>query len=938
MKHKNKTKLMKDSAALTLISTTFAAVPYSEMSFAEEVEDKEKRIIITGSRINRTQIETASPVLVIDKDVLINSGAVTIGELMVSLPNISGAGTSPQVNNGGGTGRTSVSLRGLGSGRTLILLNGRRFVTGDVNAIPVSALERIDILKDGASAIYGSDAIGGVINYITKKNFDGVEISAQYGISSRDDGAESSVSVISGTSTSNSNIIWGVSYNKRDEIRAIDREVLDQRLKLFNGEISNDGSSRSRWGRYDTNNDPNANYPTGFDNSSCISDRFTRIDGRSGRDINDYRCFIPQGDGDGELIFGNDEYNFLVSEFALTPQERLAFFLDSRKSLVGDINWFTDAVFSFTNAARQLAENPLNNGSSGGSFIPGIISASNPYNVFNTDLTWRYRPEAAGERYAETDTHRFQLTTGLEGSIGDDWTWSSAFTWGQSKSETSAFGQFDRQRTANALGPAFQDADGVWRCGVDAANVIDNCTPVNFFTDYDSLTSEEIEAIQDLVVKHNSSTSWFTSQEINFNITGSIVDMPAGTLQFAAGVEHRAIDSEDKVSYLEENNLITDGGGSGESGGYEQDDLYVEFYFPIFESLLDVSLGSRYSDYSTFGSTTNSKLGIESRPSNEWLVRATYSEVFRSPTISNLFSGISINSSEVSDPCDGAGGSTFCQDVPADYVQQDSRVPASRGGNPNLQPEQGHVTTYGFVYSPDWLEGASFTVDGWEIELEDLLGTTSEDTILNSCHSAAELYCDKITRDAGGNITNINRQIGNLGLLNTKGVDFGFHYLTDTSLGKIGFDFDSTYTEEWRNEQVLGDPSTVVEPLGTYEPRGNGIGNFARFRATLGLKWSRNNMSASIRTRYMSNVTEDPGDLGDEDNPNFVSERDIGDYSKTDMQFSYHFNELDTKVTFGINNVFDKGAPVIYRDGRNTDLYSYDLIQRFYYIRAIASF
>ena len=904
---------------------------------------EEEKITITGSRITRSQAETASPVLVIDKDMLVNSGAVTIGELMLSLPTVSGTGTGPQVNNGGGSGRTSVSLRGLGSQRTLVLLNGRRFVTGDVNAIPVAALERIDILKDGASAIYGSDAIGGVINYITKSNYDGVEVSAQYGISSRDDGEETSISVVSGSTTENSNTIWGLSYNSRQEIMASDRDVIDQRLKLLNGEISNDGSSRSRWGRFDTNNDSAANYPDGFDTSSCISDRFTRIAGTSGRNINDFRCYIPQGDEEGRLVFGNDEYNFLVSEFALTPSERVSFFLNSDRELGNDISWFTDVVYSFTNAARQLAENPLNSGSSGGSFIPGRISASNPYNIFNTDLQWSYRPEAAGERYSESDSNRLQLTTGLEGELSEAWTWNAGFTWGQSKQEVSAYGQFHRQRTADALGPAFQDGDGVWRCGTAATAtedevIIDNCTPVNFFTDFSDLTTDEIDAIQDLVIKHNSSTSWFTSQEFNFNVTGDITELPAGMLALAAGIEHRAVDSESKVSYLEENNLITDGGGSGEKGGYEQDEIYFEFFIPVVENLLDITIGSRYSDYSTFGTTTNSKIGFESRPSEQWLIRGTYSEVFRSPSISNLFSGVSINASEVTDPCSNNGGSEFCQGIPVAYAQQDSRVSASRGGNPDLQPEQGHVTTYGFVYSPDWFEGASITVDAWEIELEDLIGVTSEDTILNSCHSSAQLYCDKILRDSGGNITNINRQTANLGLLNTEGVDFGFHYQTDTSFGRIGFDLDATHTSKWRNEQVLGDPDSVIEPLGTYEPRGNGIGNFAEDRATLGVKWSKDAMSASLRTRYMSNVTEDPGDLGDEENPNFVAIRDIGSYSKTDMQFSYDFENVNTKVTFGINNVFDKSAPVIYRDGRNTDLYSYDLIQRFYYVRAITNF
>ncbi|MEO8010930.1 MAG: TonB-dependent receptor plug domain-containing protein, partial [Dokdonella sp.] len=207
-------------------------------------------IVVTGSRIRRVDIEGASPVFSIDKADIERSGKLTIGDLIQESPSISGAATNTSVNNGGGSGAATVSLRGLGSQRTLLLVNGRRLQYADVNSIPINMVERIDILKDGASAIYGSDAVGGVVNFVLRKDFQGIEASVDYGISDSDDGERKGVQITIGHTSDRGSLIVGASYNKQDGVGAGDRDFSSPSLYNYNGIVNPSGSGSIPGGRF----------------------------------------------------------------------------------------------------------------------------------------------------------------------------------------------------------------------------------------------------------------------------------------------------------------------------------------------------------------------------------------------------------------------------------------------------------------------------------------------------------------------------------------------------------------------------------------------------------------------------------------------------------------------------------------------------------------
>ncbi|MGA8276611.1 MAG: TonB-dependent receptor plug domain-containing protein, partial [Rhodanobacteraceae bacterium] len=266
--------------------------------------EKLETITVTGSNIRRVDIETANPVITIDRAQIEQSGKLTIGDLVQELPSIAGAATNPQVNNGGGAGSSTVSLRGLGSNRTLILIDGQRVLNNDINTIPASVVERIEVLKDGASSVYGSDAIGGVVNFIMRKDYQGAEFTGDYGISDKDDGERKGASITIGQTTDRGSVVAGLNYNKFDAVSAGARDFSRNALyyySLYGGAFAG-GSSRTPTGRIFL--------PSNLQNQfGCGS--VTRIAGTSGGSLSDYRCFT-----------GSDFYNYQPLNVILTPQER----------------------------------------------------------------------------------------------------------------------------------------------------------------------------------------------------------------------------------------------------------------------------------------------------------------------------------------------------------------------------------------------------------------------------------------------------------------------------------------------------------------------------------------------------------------------------------------------------------------------------------------
>ena len=927
--------------------------PMSAPVLAQDADSAVKldKVEVTGSRVRRVDAETASPVFVVDRTAIERSGALTIGELIQDIPAIAGAATNPSVNNGGGDGASTVSLRGLGEDRTLLLLNGRRLVTQDVNSIPVAMVERIEVLKDGASAIYGSDAIAGVVNFILKKDYDGAQFDLNYGISSRSDGERVGGSAMYGFTGERGNALFSFNYNDQKPVLAIDRDFSAFALYLSSGVVSRAGSSSTPRGRYTLP----ASVAQANGLGSCVGGNglanVTRIEGRPGTSPSDFRCYVGSE---------TDSFNYQgVGNVELTPQERYGIAFSGNFDVVEGVTAFMDVHTQNTTSAGIIAPLPFF------SDFDGIaLDGNSIYNPFRTTINGRYRILGLGNRSYNYETDMQEISTGFKGNIGDtSWSWETAFTYGKINQENQDKGYIDYERLADALGPSFIQ-NGVARCGTPNA-VIANCTPINFFNQPDPATPEgaaQIAALQDLLlpVRDNTDTSL---RNFTVNFSGDVMDLPAGTMSAALGAEYRKQSLNFAPDFIKWINTDPFGCGiSSEScadptsGRTTTKELYGELYIPVVDGAawadsLAFTLGTRWSDYDTFGSTTNSKLGLEWRLVDDLLIRATYAEVFRAPTINDLFQGARITNPVYSDPCNGQPLSCVGLSGSGTFEQGLGQTNALLGGNPDLKPETGDVFTWGAVYSPSWLPGASVAVDVWDVHLEDTIQALGTQPILNACFEGGVL-CDLFSRNPQtGDVFLVNDITQNAGVTDTNGVDIGLRYAIDTDYGMFRASIDSTYIDRYDVKVIAGGIVLAQqENAGTFLPASKGgLGNYSRWRSLGALTWNYGDFEAQWTVRYVDGFrvgSEDPdGDCADNagrgvvGNAGCVFHRGATTYHN--LQFGYNLPTWHTRLKLGIDNAFDKQPPILYQNNSlngNIDERTHDPVGRYYWLNATFNF
>jgi outer membrane receptor protein involved in Fe transport len=925
---------------------------YAPGVLAQDTELEE--VVVTGSRVKRIDTETASPVFSFDSEALSLSGAAIMGDVITKAPSIAGAATNPQVNNGGGTGATTVSLRGLGSARTLVLVNGRRSILGgDINAIPMNFVERVEILKDGASATYGSDAIGGVVNFITRSEFEGVEASAQYGVTDYGDAGQNVLTFTLGTSSDRGSFMIGGNYNDREKVGAGDRPFSKEPWALYYGEKISLGSSRIPAGYYLIPR--SALVASGFNPASdpnCSTTRtslvVTRRDGTNGATGSDFRCYIGGGPN-------NDTYNFQPANVVVTPQKRYGLFVQGSYDLTENLEFFVEGVQHYTQAEFNIAPEPFDGRPIVGADVP--VSALSYYNPWGdrvlgagkgvniTDA--RKRLEDVGPRKGEFTTNRFEATAGLRGDIFTDWTWEAFGTYGTENVDERSYGELYTPRLKDALGPSFMDTDGVVKCGTPG-NVISDCVPYNIFavTDPAALAALVPER-HGLYVQEDT--------HAGLNLSGDLFDLPAGKVGAAFGYSYDRYYQNDQPDWLEQQGLTSGNTAAAASGSFAVNTVYAELLVPILKDLpaaaaLNVSLGASYADYSNFGGTDNYKVGLEWRPVSSLLVRGTYATVFRAPSIDDLYSANGESADSFQDPCNGLTAADLasnpnaaqaCQNVPADgtYSQSDSQTNTIVGGNPDVQPEEGDVFTVGFLWNPGWNNSAAeFSVDYYKVSLDDTIGTFGTNTILRKCYTEGN-FCDLYTRNEVGDVVQVVDTTQNVGELEADGLDFGFGYnFGETGWGNFRLRLDATYLLNWDNTQIAGDPTTLEERAGTFtDSATGGDGHFAEWRGLASVLWSMGGWNAALTTRYIGEVTEfvnatncDASKLTDDE----LCPRNVGSQMITDIEAGYTMEGWGTTLTFGVNNVTNELAPIIY-SGFNgtTDVRTYDGIGRFYFAR-----
>ena len=903
-----------------------------------------EEIVVTGSRIRRVDSETANPILTIDKEAIAQSGVTTIGDLVSRIPTVSGAATNPQVNNGGGFGESNIELRGLDAKRTLILVDGHRLgIVGasdatDVNQIPISMVDRVEVLKEGAGAIYGSDAIGGVVNFITRKDVDGLELHADYGRTSRNDGAHHSIDATFGTSTDRFNFVMGGSYSKQDDISAGDREFSKFALYLYGGTYGSTpikgGSSRIPTGRIFAN-------PLGLLGANGLPcGSVTRIAGSAGTTLADYRCFLG----------APDRFNYQPLNLVLTPQERSAIFSKLNYQVNDSVDVYMTVLANRTHSGFQIAPLPFD-----ARVDDVVLSANSIYNPFGIDFgglqtgnrNFLLRMSSLGDRRSDTVSDSKILNAGVKGKLfHTDWVWDLNASYSRLDQLATVSGYQLFSKLKEALGPSFLDpANGnAPTCGTPLAP-ISGCIPVNFFN---PTTPDQISAIASISSSYNTNaTSRYKAAGID--LTGKIVSLPAGDLQanFGAGYAKRegSFIADSVVQALPPLYLkcgISNEACTGNTvGEYSNKELYAEFYAPLLKDmpgahLLSTDIGVRFSDYSLFGNATKADFKLEYRPVADLLIRGTQSQVFRVPTIVDIAASPANSSVTFNDPCTGLTPAAItanpnlakaCVGVPTDgtFAEPNGQITGLvLNGGSNLKPEKGTVTTYGVVYEPHQAKGLSVEFDVWRYKISGLITTLDATFSMKQCvDTGADFYCNlvqRFTSGAGaGEILLFQEPTVNLGELKTNGFDFGIKYtLPKTRIGDFRISLDATHTSSYF---ING-----VEVAGTYDRQ---FGNYAKMRALATIGWAYKDANALLTIRRIGDVIlRNPSVAGTE------PDLDLGAFTYLDLTAGYSL-PTKTRLQLGVRNLGDKQPPLLYQNNvtnANTDVQTYDTIGRQYFL------
>ncbi|MET0390618.1 MAG: TonB-dependent receptor, partial [Polyangiales bacterium] len=937
-------------------------LPLSELDAAPPESAEPQEMVVTGSRIRRKDLAGPAPVVVFSREQILASGRSNVGEFLQTLPEASNA--INRGTNNGSDGSIRVNLRGIGEQATLVLLNGRRVAPGgtgadtapDLSAIPTSVIERIEVLKDGASAVYGSDAIAGVVNVITRKRVNGLEANVFGSTTTHGDGAQVDANATVGVTNDKGGLLFSFGYYDGRPVWAGNRDYskAPAGLDLTGG---GDGTEYTL-GSSVTPNTRILLPPSerGVPNGNGTFNTLAR--GNPGaailtRDLGNgmWREFKstqlpPVGDG-----WNYQPYNYLV-----TPQQRFNLFSSGDYQITKDIRFFFDSYYTKRNSAAQLlAPEPLVLDDEG-----VTVSANSVYNPFGRDFgAIQRRLLEFGARTYQQDIHNVHLSAGFDGDLPESagplagWYWEGAFNYNRNESTEIRRGNLRITKLRDAVGPSFIDSEGIPRCGVPGS-VIDACVPLNLFGAPGSITQDQVAGLTFTGIQRGYN-------EIigaQFNTNGKLFKLGADrAVALALGYEFRAMSGgqfPDPVTVAGETTgnkiQITE-------GKYNVHEMYGELNIPLFEKLpaieaLELVAAGRGSFYSTFGNTFNYKLGARWAPTQDFALRGTYSTAFRAPSINELFLGRSDSFGSVVDPCgaDVPPGSALERNCGTaanngdDRQQQRTRI----GGNTNLQPEKAKIFTVGVVLRPRNAKNFSLTVDYFHTKITQTINSLGEGVILQGCYPSTggevPKYCDLVQRDPiTGRINSIDNLNANTGEERLDGIDMAGQYDIDSSAGLFSLNAVVAYLH--RYDMTLAD-GTVIRGAGNFDlnTKGNtGVGGaYPHFRFNAGVTWARNGFSAGVRTYFIGSYKECATSDGDISGgglcyaPDNGGSRWVSAYNTWDLVLGYSFKNSAGLTTFSIGstNVFDVAPPRVYNGFvSNTDSYTYDMLMRQVYAR-----
>ncbi len=940
------------------------------------------RIEVTGTRIRQVDIETAAPVLTITRAEIEKQGFQSVSDI---LQNISAMGAPPltraqPLSAGEVAGGTFISLRNLGAQRTLVLLNGRRLgisTSGlaDVSNIPAVAVERIEVLKDGASSIYGSDAIAGVINIITRSNYEGAVASVYHGQYDQGDGGITTGDFAMGFRGDKGSLSLAAEWGQEDEVAASDRPF-------------------SAFPRSDIH--PTDGWTTVHQNGGYVR-AGTRVVLRPGGDSRNPADFVPQNTFTGGCNATvctpgstQDKSNTNEQTDLRFPLERKGLYVDGIYDITDKIRFRTNLLYNNRQTERQVAGYPMQ----AAQFATPLSATSYFTPTPGTAIGnwWRRTWEVPRVTTSDLTSYRFSGT--FEGSfdVGDRiFDWDVSYLKNSNKLEQSSFGNLNLANVRAAVGPSFLNAQGQVQCGTAAAPIaLSSCVPWNPFVPSGTVAPGGLTnntALQNFLFQEEHAIGETETTVFSANLAGTLFSLPAGDVGFAVGYENRKEEGKFVPDALSVTGGSTNLASGPTRGSYSVDELYAEFQVPIladmpFAKELSFSAATRYSDYDTFGETTNNKFGLKWKPIESLLLRATYADGFRAPTINDLYGGGSQNFAFFTDPCDtnfgssatnpttrqncingvggvgalGAQANTFRQlaqgFVPATQPNQQTPVPFNNGSNPNLQPEESKSQTIGAAWSPSFVDGLYFSLDWWKIRIAETIVTDTATQQLNDCYVNGIASRCLFTRDA---------TLGYVNNMLLAGTNAGFRKIE-------GFDFDVSYrfkTERWGDFRIMSNTTYTAKDyfVSTNDPRkplsAVGITSTFRIRSNLNVGWQKGAFGVSWNSRYYSSMKEnctyflagsttpnlECSEIGFAPNGNLIGT--TSQLTRRNRNGSNTFHDLqvrwnapwDATIAVGANNLFEHYGPVMYtQPSANVSYYGGFDIGRTWYLKYTQKF
>ena len=926
-------------------------------------------LTVTGSRLIRQDLNAPSPTTVVTREDIQMSGSATIENTLNEFPQLA-AGNTSSVNNGGGSGVLTANLRGLGASRTLTLVNGRRFMPAnsdgvvDLASIPDALIENVEIITGGASAVYGSDAIAGAVNFILRQDFEGLEAAYTHGATAEGDGAYDKADVTIGGNFADGrgNAVFSISRTERDPVLQADRSFSQVPLDTVAGELVPGGSGSVPGTRIGLSGAQLASL-VGVDLSPA--GECSAITG------------VRFGEGGVALPYCSpqDAYNYADLNYLQRPLERTQVTALGRFRLTDTVEAYGEAYYANNRNGYQQAPDsftPVTPGAPSSTLLvpnyatnPVLLPAVRQFfadnaQIFDPDgdgvaqiVGAGRRADELGPRFYTYERASWNVIGGLRGEfeLGDGhwWRWDAFYQEQRTRTDITNNNQINQARLSQAL-DATIDANGQLVC----VNPGSGCVPASIF----GLGSISSDAAA-FLTPQRASYETFDRTVGGASMSGTLFDLPAGAVSLAFGAEYRKDEYAFQPSPMDVSGDYGAVSQSPMAGEYTVRELFAEFRVPLlsgarFAHELALEGAARYSDYSTIGGVNTWKLGAEWAPADWLRLRSAYNVAIRAPSLNELYAPQTRGFTAGVDPCTAAANPTpaqqqlcIAQGVPAadlpNFTQGSVGFERTTGGNPDLAEEQSKTFTVGAVFSIPAVEGLNFAVDYFEVEVEDAITSITANQMLADCFTRLDpnsASCQSIVRLPNGQIDDVRSILQNIGLLKASGLDVQADYrfaLPDAWAIGGGAEVSLTALASWlfeRSMQVIADQGELDCAGYMGGGCGGGTGNFMipDFKFNLTAGYRKGPLSLRLQSRMIGEFELTPGTTA-------AVERSPRAWY-FDANASYDINE-HLQVFAGIDNIADRQPPILgtaLAGDANTDVSLYDVLGRRYFFGARVRF